>query len=167
MAVQNPLQLVDGIITEVAAVESSAGSGDEGKIVALNSSGLIDDTMLPSTGAITATASEAIAAGALINIWNSSGTVKVRNADNTSSSKRAHGYAPGAISSGSSGSVVVGEGLITGLTSLTAGSQYFLDTAGGVTTTAPSSTGDIVQSVGVAFSTTELQFIPGDIVVRA
>lgn len=166
MAVQKPLQIVTGIVTEVAAVESSAGSGDEGKIVALNSSGKIDPTMLSATGATTYTSSEAIAAGALVNIWSSTG-VKVRNADNTSSAKQAHGFAPSAITSGASGTIILFEGTITGLTGLTIGTQYFLGTAGAVTTTAPTASASIVQQVGFADATTQLQFLAGGIVLRA
>lgn len=167
MAAQKPLQVgTDGNFTEVAAVESSAGSGDEGKIVALNASGLIDPTMLPSTGATTLTATENISAGALINVWSSTG-VKVRNADNSGVGKRAHGFAPSAITSGASGTVVLGEGTVTGLSTLTVGTQYFLATVGAVTSTLPTGTGVIVQQVGVALSTSSLAFVIAPPIVRA
>jgi len=46
-------------------------------------------------------------------------------------------------------------------TGLTAGSPYYLSTtAGDITLTAPSATGDIVRIVGYALSTTQLMFIP-------
>lgn len=46
-------------------------------------------------------------------------------------------------------------------TGLTAGSTYYASTtAGGITTTAPSGTGDIVRIVGYALSTTEFFFKP-------
>jgi len=46
-------------------------------------------------------------------------------------------------------------------TGLTAGSDYYMSTtAGGITTTAPSTTGDIVRFVGTALSTTLLFFKP-------
>lgn len=167
MAVQKPLQLVSGVVTEVTAVETSAGSGDEGKIVALNASGKIDSSMLSATGNTSYTASEALSAGALINIWNNSGNVAIRNADNTSVAKRAHGFVQSAVGSGNVGVATIGEGNITGLTSLTAGGQYFLGTVGAITLTAPTASASIVQGVGVADSTTSLQFIPGGIVLRA
>jgi hypothetical protein len=166
MAVQKPLQIVSGIITEVTAVESSAGSGDEGKIVALNASGLIDPTMLPASGSTTFTSSEAIAAGALVNIWNSTG-VKVRNADNAAIGKQAHGYAPSAITSGATGTIVLGEGIITGLSGLTVGVQQFLGSAGAVTATPPTASASIVQPVGVAISASSLSFDMGPIALRA
>ena len=39
--------LVSGIDTLVASNQTSAGAGDAGKIMALNSSGLLEGTMLP------------------------------------------------------------------------------------------------------------------------
>lgn len=62
-----------GDLAEVASVNSSAGAGDANKIVALNSSGKLDNTMLPESGEYSMTASEALSAGDLINVHNSSG----------------------------------------------------------------------------------------------
>jgi len=46
-------------------------------------------------------------------------------------------------------------------TGLTAGSDYYISTtAGGITTTKPSTTGDIVRFIGTALSTTQLLFKP-------
>jgi hypothetical protein len=77
----------NGNLAELASVNSSTGASDANKIVSLNASGQIDITMLPTSGAITMTASEDIAAGALINIFNSTG-IKVRNATNTGEATR-------------------------------------------------------------------------------
>src|SRR5271166_443519 len=93
----------------VASNQTSAGAGDAGKIVALNSAGLIDSSMLPSEDVISVTSSEAISAGALINLWISTG-LKVRNADNGAAAKWAMGWAPSAISNGGTGNVNIGEG---------------------------------------------------------
>jgi hypothetical protein len=114
------------------------------------------------------TASEAITAKNLINIHDSSGG-KVRKADADGGiAQQADGYAPFAISNGAIGLVELGEGIITGLSSLTVAARYFLSaTAGGVTATAPSTTGQVMQPVGVALSTTELAFKPRDGVVVA
>jgi hypothetical protein len=147
-----------GDLAEVAANQVSAGAGDAGKLVALNASGQVDSTMLPGSGTITMTASEAIAAGALVNIFDVSGTGKVRNADNTSSAKKAHGFAPSAISSGATGPINIGSGVNSSVSALTDGAEYFLGTTGGVTTTAPTASGSLVQKVGVARSATELEY---------
>lgn len=113
----------------------------------------------PGGSSYTATAGEAITAGQLINIYDDSGTTKIRKADNTTSGKEAVGYAPASISNGGSGSVILSSGIITGLSSLTRGSKYFLGTGGNVTLTAPTSSGSMVQYVGIAVSTTELAFV--------
>lgn len=149
----------NNIPTMVAASQTSAGAGDAGKLVALNSSGLIDSTMLPSSTAVTRTASENIAAGGLINEFLST-TIKVRNADN-STYKPVHGYAPSAITSAASGPVYLFTGpAITGLTGLTVGGECFLDTAGNITQTAPTSAA-LLQKVGVAATSSSVDFMLG------
>lgn len=147
-----------GNTTESSGVTSSAGSGDASKIVLLNSSGLIDSTMLAAAISASAVASESIAAGALINLWSNAGVLNVRNADQTAIGKRAHGFAQAAISSAATGIVVLTDGVITGLSGLVVGTEYFLGTAGAVTATVPTGTGTVLQKVGVARSTTELEF---------
>jgi len=49
-------------------------------------------------------------------------------------------------------------GVVTGLTGLTAGARYFADpsTAGGITTTVPSGSGNVIFQVGIAKSTTAM-----------
>ena len=82
-------------------------------------------------------------------------------ADADSASKAAVGFVLSSVSNGATGTAYLGGGLITGLTSLTSGAAYFLSqTAGGITTTAPSGTNVIVQSVGYAASATVLVFLP-------
>jgi hypothetical protein len=48
---------------------------------------------------------------------------------------------------------------------LTAGASYFVGNAGGITTTAPTTSGYAVQRIGAAFSTTKLFLQPGLIVI--
>lgn len=108
----------------------------------------------------TLTASEAISAGHFVNIHASSGA-KVRKANATDDTKPCDGYAPAAISNGASGEVYCPGKRITGLSGLTPGAVYYLDTTGGqITATAPSGAGNLVQRVGVAVSATELFFSP-------
>jgi len=53
------------------------------------------------------------------------------------------------------------KGIVKGLSGLTAGSRYFISTAaGGITATAPTGSGEVVQYIGVAKSTTELEICP-------
>jgi len=151
---------------EAASVNSSAGAGDANKIVSLNASGLIDQTMLPENPTFTLPASENLAAGDLVNLWSNAGTLNMRKADNTSTAKRADGYIESAVTSGNSGSPTLGGGIANGLSGLTIGADYYLGTSGGVSTSIPSASGSIVQYVGRAKSATELIFTPGQVFER-
>ena len=158
---QKPLQLVNGVFTQVEASITSAGAADSGKIVALNGSGKVDNTMLPTAASFTATASEAIAAGALVNLYNNAGTINIRNADASGGiAKKADGFAPNAIASGATGEVDFDNSVISGLSGLTVGAIYYLSgsTPGAITTTPPSTATYIVHRVGKAKSATELIF---------
>lgn len=148
-----------GTITEKTATVTSAGAGDAGKIVGLDASGRIDTSAMPvGIGADTATitASEALAAGDLVNVWNSSGA-KVRKADATTAGKEAHGFVLASVSSGATATVYF-EGTNTSVSGLTPGVQYLGTTAGGSVGTAPSGSGNAVQRVGFATSATSLNF---------
>jgi hypothetical protein len=157
-----------GILTEKASIQSSAGAGDAGKIPALDASGRIDNSMMPTgIGADTAaiTASEALAAGDLVNVWNSSGA-KVRKADATTAGKEAHGFVLAAVSSGATATVYF-EGSNTQVTGLTPGVQYLSTTPGTASSTAPSGSGNVVQRVGFATAATALNFDSGTPIVLA
>ena len=112
--------------------------------------------VLNGPGVMTATAgSTNIPANAMIYIDSSS---LIQLADN-STPKKATGFAPLAILATVVGQVVMGNGPNAGLSALSVGDDYYLSTAGTITSTLPSTTGYIVQKVGVAISTTELQVI--------
>lgn len=159
MAAKKYLALIAGAISEVFATVVSAGAADGGKIVALGDDGLLDATLMPSgiganMGA--ASASEAIAARDLVNVYNDAGIVKVRKADASTTGKEANGWAPAAIANGVDGTIQYG-GQMTGLTGLTAGKRYLSDTTPGLSTdTPPAGTGKIVQVVGTAISATAM-----------
>jgi len=114
--------------------------------------------------------SENLAAGDLVNVFNDTGTPKVRKADasGASAAKSANGFVLAAYNSAES-ALVYWEGTITGLSGLTAGTVMFLSggTAGLATATAPTASGHCVQRIGVAINDTEISFEPGDPVVRA
>lgn len=150
-----------GQLAEVEGTVTSAGAGDAGKIVALDSSGKLDNSIMPSgIGADTEVmaTSENLSAGDLVNIWNDSGTRKARKAD-ASNGRRAHGFVLSGTTSPANATVYL-SGDITGLTSLTPGVAYYLSgaTAGAATSTAPSTSGYISQEIGVAVSTTAIAF---------
>jgi len=159
-----------GQITERELTVVSAGAGDAGKGVALDTAGRLDSTVMPvGIGADTKSivSSENLSAGNLVNVWYDVDTVKVRKADATTAGKEAVGFVLSAVTSPAEATVYF-EGVITGLTGLSPGTVQFLaTTAGGRTETAPSASGNVVQKVGVAVSATELSFEPGETIVLA
>lgn len=151
------IYLNSGVPTEKEATTTSAGAGDAGKVVALNSSGDIDVTMLPSgIGADTALieASENLAAGDFVNIWNNSGAM-VRKADATTAGKEAHGFVLTVVTTGNDATVYF-EGTNNQVSGATPGPVYLSTTAGLFTSTPPSGSGNVVQRIGVAVSATEI-----------
>ena len=174
-----------GQLQEVASISTSAGAADAGKIIATNASGQIDVSFLNTTvssspnklvmtgadgrldisvlpvgvGADTAVipASEALAAGDLVNIWNNSGTANVRKADASTAGKEAHGFVLAAVASGQPATVYF-EGTNTQMTGLTPGRQYLSTTPGKTSATAPTGSGQVVQVVGFAVSATAMNF---------
>lgn len=160
-----------GFAEEVEAKASSAGAGDAGKVVALDAAGRIDNSMMPvGIGADTKSivASETLAAGDFVNVWNDSGTLKVRKADASGGiAKKVDGFVLAVVTSGNNATVYF-EGTNNQRTGLTVGSNYFLSaTPGSVTTTPPTTAAHICQYVGVALSATEISFEPSDPIVRA
>lgn len=147
----------------------SAGSSADPTFgaLALGAAGAVSGVLpiLNSSGAVTATAgSTSITAGSLIYL-DSSGLIQL--ADNAAASTAATGFAPVAISASASGTVIIGDGPNVGVSGLTRGTQYLLGTAGAVTVTVPTASGSIVQTVGFAQTTTELQVHIGMFSIRA
>lgn len=151
-----------GQLTEREGLVTSAGAGDTGKIVALDATGKLDTSLLPTgIGADTASiqATEALSAGDLVNIYDSgSSTFRCRKADASSSSKEAHGFVLAAVSNGANATIYF-EGSNSQVSGLAPGNRFLSgSTPGGTTSTAPSTTGHLVQLVGVATSATVLNF---------
>ena len=168
MAAKKFLRLVNNLVTEVLGIQTSAGAANAGDIVALDDSGRIDNSMMPvGIGADTAViaASEALAAGDWVNVWNSTGA-KVRKADATTSGKEAHGFVLAAVTSGANATVYF-EGTNTQVTAQSPGPVFLQTTAGTGGATAPSASGNVVQRLGVAVSTTAVNFEGGVPVVLA
>lgn len=168
MAAKKFLRFVGNAITEVFGIQSSAGAANAGDIVALDDTGRIDNSMMPvGIGADTAViaASEPLAAGDFVNVWNSTGA-KVRKADATTAGKEAHGFVLAAVSSGANATVYF-EGTNTQVTGQTPGPVFLQTTAGTCGTTVPSASGNVVQRLGVAVSATSVNFESGVPVVLA
>ena len=159
MAAKKFLRLVNGVLTEIFGVQTSAGAGNAGDLVSLDDSGRIDNSMMPvGIGADTATitASETLAAGNWVNVWDNSGA-KVRKADATTAGKEVHGFVLSAVTSGNPATVYF-EGTNTQVTGQTPGPVYLQTTAGTGGATVPSASGNVVQQIGVAVSATAVNF---------
>ena len=168
MAAKKFLRLVNGVLTEIFGVQTSAGAGNAGDLVSLNDTGRIDNSMMPvGIGADTATitASETLAAGDWVNVWNGAGA-EVRKADATTAGKEAHGFVLAAVTSGNPATVYF-EGTNTQVTGQTPGPVYLQTTAGAGGTTIPSAAGNVVQQVGVAVGATAVNFERNTTVVLA
>lgn len=162
MAAKKFLRLVNGVLTEIFGVQASAGAGNAGDLVSLDDSGRIDNSMMPvGIGADTSTisASETLAAGDWVNVWNNSGA-KVRKADATTAGKEAHGFVLSAVTSGNPATVYF-EGTNTQVSGQTPGPVFLQTTAGVGGPTVPSASGNVVQQIGVAVSATAVNFERG------
>lgn len=154
------LTYLAGVRTLVTAIATSAGVGDANKIVATGTDGRLHTSFMPvgigaSTEAIVA--SEALAAGDFVNIFNNTGTRNCRKADATNN-RPAMGFVVASVASAGTATVYL-QGLNTAVSGLTPGLIYYLaTTAGGSTATAPSTVGQIIQVVGVATSTSAINF---------
>lgn len=169
MAASKYIKQVNGVLTEQAATQVSAGAGDAGKILALNEQGKLDNSVLPTgIGADTAAvqASEDLAAGEYVNIYNDAGTPKCRLADATTAGKEAHGFVLAAVTPGNSATVYF-EGTNNQVTGAVPGPVFLGTTAGGFSAAAPSSAGNIVQRIGIATSATSINVECGQPIVLA
>jgi hypothetical protein len=149
-----------GVLTEKAATDVSTGAASAGEIPALDNTGRLDLSMMPvgiGPDVYQLTASEALSAGDFINVWNDGGVAKVRKADATTAGKFAHGYVLAAVDLGDPATVYF-EGTNTQVSGATPGQTFLSTTAGGFTSTAPSGAGNVVQRLGVAVSSTEINF---------
>ena len=163
MAAKKFLRLVNGVLTEIFGVQTSAGAANAGDLVSLDDTGRIHNSMMPigiGTDTATVTASEALAAGDWVNIWNDAGTAKVRKADATTAGKEVHGFVLSAVTSGNPATVYF-EGTNTQVTGQTPGPVFLQTTPGRGGTTIPSASGNVVQQIGVAVSATAVNFERG------
>jgi len=114
----------------------------------------------PAPAATSIQASEAIAAKAFVNIYDASGSMRVRRADATNPAKFANGFAPAAISSGASGEVR--RSGVNAVTIATTSSRVWLSETvpGGYQTSAPTADGSINQPLGVAIPGVGIDFSP-------
>lgn len=158
MAAKKYIQLLNGKLAQKQATVVSTGVANDGDIPALDSTGKLDVSVLPTgvgPDVVILAATENLAAGSYVNIWDDAGTAKARLADN-SNSRDAHGFVKDAVTSGSNATVYF-EGGNDDLSGLTPGARYYLGTAGAATVTPPvAPAAQISQLVGVAINTTTI-----------
>jgi hypothetical protein len=163
MAALKFLRIVSGVITEIFGQQTSAGAADAGKIVALDDTGRLDNSMMPvGIGADTASivTSEALAAGDWVNVHNVTGAARARKADATTAGKAVDGFVLAAAGSGANATVYF-EGTNTQVSGQTPGDVFLQTTAGAGGATVPSTAGNVVQRIGTAVSATAVNFERG------
>jgi hypothetical protein len=104
---------------------------------------------------------ETIATAAIVNVFNSGGVAKVRNANATNNTKPAHGFCnvSGGGVAGDFLEIIMFSGLCTLFAGLTPGQEYWLSTASGLIAAAPAvAAGNIEQFLGVALDSSSLFF---------
>ena len=160
----------NGRIEEESGVTASAGAGDVGKIPQLDATGKLDATIMPSgIGAETesATATEALAAGDFVNMYDNAGVKSVRKADGSSAGKEASGFVAAAFAA-SAVATIFTDGANNQRTGLTAGATYYLAaTPGGVTLAPLATAGQVHQRLGKASTATSLVFEHFDAITLA
>ncbi len=117
-----------------------------------------DTIEVPSTGVdvVNLEASVALALGDVVYV--SAASTVAKSQANAAGTAKVIGLARAAIEANATGEIQT-DGILSGLTALTAGSTYYLsaDTAGTMITAAPSETGKFIVKLGTAISTTELE----------
>jgi len=161
------VEVISGVLTRKVPNATSAGAADAGKMVQLDGAGKLSTTLMPSAALdgsedYTLTAFETLAAGDIINVFDNAGTPELRKADNTDATKPPMGFVQAGITAGASGTARLGNGVITGLTGLIIGAEYYLGTTGSMTTTPPTVAGNVVYPIGRAKSTTEFAYVDGN-----
>lgn len=151
---------VSGKQVEIQPITTSAGVGSANLIAQTDSTGRFDISLMPAgVGAEVSSiiTSESLVAGNFVNIYNNAGTANARKADATTNAKPAQGFVLGAVTSPAPATVYGISTKNTALTGLTPGTDQWLSTTpGGVTTTAPSASGNWVQELGTAESATAM-----------
>jgi hypothetical protein len=151
----------NGTLDEVEGTVESTGVSEAGKIVALNDQGVLDNSVLPTgIGADIQliAASEDLAAGDFVNIYDNGGSTEVRKADASDPAKRCDGFVLEGVTAPGNATVYF-EGKNNQCSALTGGTiQYLSATPGKCTSTAPSTSGYIVQILGKAISATSVSF---------
>jgi hypothetical protein len=148
------------------ALEVSAGAGDAGKMIKTDSTGRIDNSLLPvGIGADTqdVVSFEDLVAGDFVNIFDDGGTPSVRKADATNG-RDANGFVLSGVTAPALATVYF-EGTNTQLSGMTPGARQYLNTSGGITETPKTASGELHQYLGKSSSATTLNVELDDCIV--
>jgi hypothetical protein len=167
MATDKYLYNNGGVITEKTPVVTSTPDA----IPALDGTGKLNANMLPVGAALETddiTATEALSAGDLVNIYDSTGA-KCRKADGSTTGKEAHGFVLAAVDQDATATVYRASQSNNQKTGMTPGKKQYLSTTvpGGTQETAPTGAGKTLQVVGRAVSASTMIFQPQDPIVLA
>jgi len=154
-------------LSERESIVISNGASDAGKIIALDADGNLDPSIAVTEGVtVSIEAGMDLLAGDFINIYNDAGTTKIRKAS-ASGELFANGFVKLDYTTGDESQVYL-QGINNALTGLSVGLLYFLGvTSGTITVSPPAGTGETVQQLGRAISTTSLAFDPVNPIVRS
>ena len=170
-------------LREVAPVSTPAGAADSGKMFVLDSGGRIPLGFMPTGLATpdvqTAAATEALAAGDWVNIYDASGTLSCRKASAVDATKPANGFVKASVTNGASATIYV-QGVnsvpvasVNGAAAAKRGKKVCLSasTAGQATVTMPTGSGNLAQCLGDIVdsngATVNINFIPETGIIRA
>jgi hypothetical protein len=103
-----------------------------------------------------ALASEDIAQGAMVNLYNNAGTINARNSNGSAAGKAVRAFANSAITSGSYGEFILG-GVNPYISGMTPGTLYYMGNTNG---TISATAGTVSQKVGYALTASKLFFQP-------
>lgn len=141
------------------------GAANANKVVATGPAGTLDASLFPAgigMDIVMYPATEALAAGAQVNLYNNSGALSARNADATAANggKKGDGFVIASVTSGGTATIYRSGGVNTGVSGLTPGSDYYLGSGGGVTTTQNVTAGQTDQYIGKASAAGVLDQLP-------
>lgn len=158
---QKFITLNNGELSLDNGIQSSAGIADAGRVLVSNTNGYLDQTLLPDTRQIIA--SQSLPAGSFVNVWSNSGTANVRLASALGFSYVTHGFVLNSYNSGDVATVYF-SGSNNAITGATPGNIFISTTPGGFSSVSPdpsdsANSGKIIQKIGIATSSTNINFV--------
>ena len=156
-------RIVSGVVTSIKAA-MVGGAANANAVPQLDNNGLLDISMFPAgigVDMFQATASEAITAGSMVNVYSNAGVLAVRNSSGAASGKRANGFVTAAVANGAV-ATIYRSGANGAVTGLTPGADYWISTAAsGALQTAPPAEGSgyVSQRVGTAVTATLIDIL--------